>query len=176
MTMTGLSSWTCPSTRLRAWWHLLIAAGPTRPTTPHSMVWWWHFVRLRWPRSWARPSFWIGKVAEVLDRSTLASEAIAADEGTDRQCYINCYLTELLYPEARLERWNGLGSSPMHWQQEFVRLPDLRESFFDRSTFHGADSISAAGPSSKSDQMDTYSSDGGRFLNEDRCESSWCSA
>ena len=30
-------------------------------------------------------------------RSTLASEAIAAEEGTDRQCYINCYLTELLY-------------------------------------------------------------------------------
>ena len=30
-------------------------------------------------------------------RSTLAAEAIAADEGTDRQCYINCYLTELLY-------------------------------------------------------------------------------
>ena len=29
-------------------------------------------------------------------RSTLCAEAISADEGTDCQCHINCYLTELL--------------------------------------------------------------------------------
>ena len=47
-------------------------------------------------------------------RSTLAAEAIAADEGTDRQCYINCYLTELLYLKPAWKRRNGTGSSSMY--------------------------------------------------------------
>ncbi|CAL1138518.1 unnamed protein product [Cladocopium goreaui] len=37
-------------------------------------------------------------------RSTLAAEACAADEGTDRACYINLVLTELLY---QVPAWRG---------------------------------------------------------------------
>lgn len=47
---------------------------------------------------------WKSGRSQRVCRSTLASEACAADEGTDRACYINLFLTELLY---QIPAWKG---------------------------------------------------------------------
>jgi len=45
------------------------------------------------------PLDWKSGRSPRICRSTLAAEACAADEGTDRSCFLNMFLTELLFPK-----------------------------------------------------------------------------
>ena len=98
-------------------------------------------------------------------RSTLASEASAADEGSDRSAFINMMLSEFLYAEpahkagCRLDNLKGTDSKSL-----YEGLPAVNITLTDKRSFVNTSDTRNAG--SEANEMDSDGFDACRWVDE----------
>ena len=105
-------------------------------------------------------------------RSTLAAEACAADEGTDRSCYVNMFLTELLFqsfPYSNTPRRYEAYCTSCDWRQVTLWLFGCRKPNTDWEESHNEYSSGTTSPSTFSDSL------GSNRPYDCRCtDQTWC--